>query len=146
MNQEELRKKFEADNPMPFGKYYSDTFERYLGYEVSHIKDLNSTIMLEYNAKWIGYQAGANAALPDGYVALPAELTAENGAKSALSGEFHETREHTCPECLGDGSNCILCDDNGIIENSITISWTNIKAIHKRVVELFTEPKSCSHG
>ncbi len=40
--------------------------------------------------------------VPDGYVMVPMRLTAENGAKGALSGEFSETKLVNCPECFGD--------------------------------------------
>ena len=38
--------------------------------------------------------------VPDSYVMVPMRLTAENGAKGALSGEFSETKFVNCPECF----------------------------------------------
>ena len=46
-------------------------------------------------------QAGNSPVIPDGYVMVPMRLTAENGAKGALSGEFSETQFVNCPECFG---------------------------------------------
>ena len=46
-------------------------------------------------------QAGNSPVIPDGYVLVPKKLTAENGAKSVLSGEFSETKFINCPECFG---------------------------------------------
>lgn len=49
---------------------------------------------------------------PPGYVMVPMRLTAENGAKGALSGEFSETKFVNCPECFGDDE-CETCDGSG---------------------------------
>lgn len=59
------------------------------------------------------------------HVNLPAELTAENGAKSLLSGEFYEEITewdwHT----------------EEFVTRQIPISWTTIKAIYARVVKQY---------
>ena len=80
--------------------------------------------------------AGNSPVIPDGYVVVPERLTAENGAKSALVGEFSETKFINCPECFGDGD-CETCDGCGRIKISVPVSWTNIKAIWAKGVELF---------
>ncbi|SAP56107.1 Domain of Uncharacterised Function with PDB structure [Klebsiella oxytoca] len=54
-------------------------------------------------------QAGNSPVIPDGYVMVPMRLTAENGAKGVLSGEFSETKFVNCPECFGDDE-CETCD------------------------------------
>ncbi|EOW6043774.1 DUF551 domain-containing protein [Escherichia coli H40] len=46
--------------------------------------------------------AGNSPVIPDGWVMVPKRLTAENGAKGVLSGEFSETTFISCPECFGD--------------------------------------------
>ncbi|MEH1318329.1 molecular chaperone DnaJ [Citrobacter farmeri] len=74
--------------------------------------------------------------IPDGYVVVPKRLTAENGAKSLLIGEFSETKFINCPECFGDDE-CETCDSSGRIEISVPVSWTNIKAIWTKGVEHF---------
>lgn len=74
--------------------------------------------------------------IPDGYVLVPMRLTAENGAKGALSGEFSETKFVNCPECFGDNE-CETCDGSGKIEITVTITWTTIKAIWVKGVEHF---------
>lgn len=63
-------------------------------------------------------------AVPDGYVLVPRELTAENGAKSALIGEFSETFDYMDDE----GDEC---------QAEIPVSWITIKRIHRKMVELF---------
>ncbi len=73
---------------------------------------------------------------PPGYVMVPMRLTAENGAKGALSGEFSETKFVNCPECFGDDE-CETCDGSGRIEITVPITWTTIKAIWVKGVEHF---------
>lgn len=75
--------------------------------------------------------------VPDGYVMVPMRLTAENGAKGALSGEFSETKFVNCPECFGD-EECETCDGSGKIEITVPVTWTTIKAIWAKGVEHFT--------
>lgn len=74
--------------------------------------------------------------VPDSYVMVPMRLTAENGAKGALSGEFSETKFVNCPECFGDDE-CETCDGSGKIEITVPITWTTIKAIWVKGVEHF---------
>lgn len=81
-------------------------------------------------------EAGNSPVIPDGYVLVPKRLTAENGAKSVMIGEFSETKFINCPECFGDGD-CETCDGSGRIKISVPVSWTNIKAIWAKGVELF---------
>nr|WP_228305656.1 hypothetical protein [Klebsiella michiganensis] len=81
-------------------------------------------------------QAGYSPVIPDGYVMVPMRLTAENGAKGALSGEFSETKFINCPECFGDDE-CETCDGSGRIEIKVPVSWTTIKEIWIKGVEHF---------
>ncbi|WP_329601222.1 hypothetical protein R1C93_15375 [Citrobacter koseri] len=81
-------------------------------------------------------QAGNSPVTPDGYVLVPKKLTAENGAKSVLSGEFSETKFINCPECFGDDE-CETCDGSGRIEITVPVTWTTIKAIWAKGVEHF---------
>lgn len=83
-------------------------------------------------------QAVNSPVIPDGYVMVPMRLTAENGAKGALSGEFSETRFVNCPECFGDDE-CETCDGSGRIEIRVPVTWTTIKAIWAKGVEHFSE-------
>lgn len=75
--------------------------------------------------------------VPDGYVMVPRRLTAENGAKGALSGEFSETKFVNCPECFGDDE-CETCDGSGRIEITVPVTWTTIKEIWAKGVEHFS--------
>ncbi|ENC7115865.1 molecular chaperone DnaJ [Salmonella enterica] len=85
--------------------------------------------------------------IPDGYVMVPKRLTAENGAKGVLSGEFSETKFINCPECFGDDE-CETCDGSGRIEITVPVTWTTIKAVWAKGVELFAAApqQDKSHG
>lgn len=75
-------------------------------------------------------------ALPEGYALVPSKLTADNGAKGLLSGEFSETKYINCPECFGDDE-CETCDGSGRIEITVPVSWTTIKEIWAKGVGHF---------
>lgn len=81
-------------------------------------------------------QAGNSPVIPDGYMMVPMRLTAENGAKGVLSGEFSETKFVNCPECFGDDE-CETCDGSGRIEITVPVTWTTIKEIWAKGVEHF---------
>lgn len=74
-------------------------------------------------------------------VFMPRELTAENGAKALMSGEFYEHTVVSCEECADCGLDemCFLCDGSGFHVVSTAISWDNIKAIYAKAVEHFGE-------
>jgi hypothetical protein len=79
----------------------------------------------QWNARTPQSPALAQAVrVPDGYILVPRELTAENGAKSALIGEFNE--EFGC------------LDEDGVEQiANVPVTWTTIKAIHKKMVAHF---------
>ncbi|EFA1463718.1 ead/Ea22-like family protein [Escherichia coli] len=80
--------------------------------------------------------SGNSPVTPDGWVMVPRRLTAENGAKGALSGEFSETTFINCPECFGD-DDCETCDGSGRIEIKVPVTWTTIKSIWDKGIEYF---------
>lgn len=67
---------------------------------------------------------------------MPSELTAENGAKAALMGEFKEKYSISCPACFGD-DDCETCDGSGRIHVEVPVSWTTIKEIWAKGIEHF---------
>ncbi|HAL7348213.1 TPA: ead/Ea22-like family protein [Escherichia coli] len=81
--------------------------------------------------------SGNSPVTPDGWVIVPKKLTAENGAKGVLSGEFSETTFISCPECFGD-DDCETCDGSGRIEIKVPVSWTTIKTIWDKGCEHFS--------
>lgn len=71
-------------------------------------------------------------------VMLPRKLTAANGAKALLMGEFFEVITITCPVCDGDENtiiDCFDCGGSGEITTQTAVSWTTIKAIYNKIVE-----------
>lgn len=60
------------------------------------------------------------AAIPEGYVVMPASLTAENGAKGLLIGDFHFNTE------------LIIAGNERLIH--CTVPWDTIKAIYAKAV------------
>ena len=81
------------------------------------------------------------------FVWVPVKLTAENGAKSALIGEFSVKTIARCPECDGEGGvgdrdfaedappdECPTCGREGTVEQSISIPWTTIKDIYAAAI------------
>lgn len=81
-------------------------------------------------------KAANSPVAPDGWVMVPMRLTAENGAKGLLSGEFSETTFINCPECFGDDE-CETCDGSGRIEITVPVTWTTIKEIWAKGIEHF---------
>lgn len=79
---------------------------------------------------------------------LPKELTAENGAKALLIGDFHEEIDVHNPEYCGDC--CEGCEDHcdedaderqEFLTQKVTVDWTTIKEIYKAVVNHFNPSK-----
>ncbi|QLR89418.1 molecular chaperone DnaJ [Escherichia coli] len=84
---------------------------------------------------------GSSPVTPDGWVMVPKRLTAENGAKGALSGEFSETTFISCLECFGD-DDCDTCDGSGRIEIKVPVTWSTIKSIWDKGIEYFAAKPS----
>lgn len=74
------------------------------------------------------------AAMPKGFVLMPERLSAENGAKAALSGDFHVSTSIRCG--CDDDPKCELCDSENMIPLSLPIGWPTIKAIYAKAVEM----------
>ena len=71
-----------------------------------------------------------------GYVQMPVKLTAENGAKAALMGEFAVNNHLVCPKCNGDDCVCEYCNGTGKVIQKINIPWIVIKDIYAQAVKL----------
>ncbi len=83
--------------------------------------------------------AEARPLVPQGYCIMPESLTAENGAKHALSGEFYTETNITCEECGGDcveDDPCESCNDLGVKTVKTAIDWSTIKDIYKMAVSV----------
>lgn len=66
---------------------------------------------------------------------VPMRLTAENGAKAALLGEFNLEYTLTCHECFGEG--CDDCSGEGTWTSTMPIDWTTIKEIWDKAINHF---------
>lgn len=90
----------------------------------------------------LGHNA-IHPALLDGFALLPLSLTAENGAKGAMLGEFSFTTEVTCSACScpcdGASEDCEICDGQGTYSQKITVPWDTIKEIYAAAVALFAK-------
>lgn len=94
-----------------------------------------------------GYEAAQSAeqrqgellvSIPDGYCLMPRRLTAENGAKALLLGEFKLEVTRECPECLEldePAEGCEICDGEGEYAQRHTIPWDKIKFIYSEAVK-----------
>ncbi len=79
--------------------------------------------------------------LKQDFVILPKKITAENGAKALLIGEFKEIVKIECPECALDGrenpDDCEMCEGSGVYSIETFVSWDNIKKIYDKIVDHF---------
>ena len=76
--------------------------------------------------------------IPDGYCLMPRRLTAENGAKALLLGEFKLNVVRECPECLDleePAEGCEICDGEGEYAQHHMIPWDQIKFIYSEAVK-----------
>lgn len=71
--------------------------------------------------------ASASQGIPEGWTLLPVELTAENGMKAALMGEFHVP----LPDLDENGNEYI---------RKINVPWIVIKKIHRAIVAAAPPP------
>lgn len=92
-------------------------------------------VALELNKR---LEAGNSPVIPDGYCIMPLKLTADNGAKGALCGEFHVQYRIVCQSCVGEG--CEDCNHTGGWDAEIPVSWDTIKRIHESAVEACALP------
>lgn len=90
-------------------------------------------------------EAAVASAILEGYALVPTNLTAENGARLALSGEFFVEVGCVCTGCDGQGygesdsedDECEACQGTGEVANIAMIGWPTIKEIWSAGVEHF---------
>ena len=83
------------------------------------------------------HQSEPVAVVPEGYCLMPRSLTAENGAKALLIGEFKLKVTMVCPECCEleePTEGCGICDGEGEYVQQHTIPWDQIKFIYSEAV------------
>ncbi|MNI22295.1 hypothetical protein D3C81_1965490 [compost metagenome] len=88
--------------------------------------------------------------MPAGYCMMPTRLTAENGAKALLLGEFKLEVTHDCPECVDldePSEGCEICDGEGGYGQQHMIPWDKIKFIYSEAVKgLAKKPNTRSNS
>ena len=97
----------------------------------------------------LGEELGAiineDARIKDEYILLPRNLTADNGCKDLLRGEFSESIKICCPHCAGSRKiatqTCIECDGAGEYTLNVPVTWTTMKNIHAKIVANFDAHK-----
>lgn len=67
-------------------------------------------------------------------VMMPRELTAENGAKAAMMGEFSINFPMKC-HCCGLDENCEVCGGDGEYMQPVNVPWVTIKDIYAAAVK-----------
>lgn len=79
----------------------------------------------------------------DGLALVPREISAATGHKAGMIGDFNESVEVMCSECEQDDPDpdCGECGGEFFYQQDVPVSWTTIKAIHKRIVEIAETPK-----
>ena len=91
----------------------------------------------QYEARNLYERPAPQAVVPDGYCIMPRQLTAENGAKALLLGEFKLLATMECPECCEldePTEGCSICDGEGEYGQKHTIPWDQIKFIYSKAV------------
>jgi len=71
-------------------------------------------------------------------VLMPKELTAENGAKALLIGEFHVETEIPNPDY--DPNDFDDDEEQAFFTSQIAVPWDTIKKIYAKAVEHFGRP------
>ena len=91
----------------------------------------------QYEVRNLHERPAPAAVVPDGYCIMPRQLTAENGAKALLLGEFNLQVTMECPECCDleePTEGCSICDGEGEYGQKHTIPWDQIKFIYSKAV------------
>ena len=124
----------EGDEQVLMVNLHQSTTEKDTAYWYE-VGDINS------NFEWLGplhaEQPAPVAVVPDGYCIMPRQLTAENGAKALLLGEFKLLVTKECPECCEleePVEGCSICDGEGEYGQKHTIPWDQIKFIYSKAV------------
>lgn len=117
----------EYDSMPDAGAWEGDHPIMQMAAEIDSLRDALKIIQRERDAY-------AELAIPPGYVAMPVELTAENGAKGLLMGEFIERVLIDCDYCINIDECHKPAGECRHIEERI-VSWTTTKAMYKKMVE-----------
>ncbi|MFW9085621.1 hypothetical protein ACOI7N_13805 [Pseudomonas sp. P2758] len=106
-----------------------------IGTELDRVSAERDALQLRLNA---ADQRIDELTVPTGYCLMPTRLTAENGAKALLLGEFKLEVTTECPECreLEEPlEGCEVCDGEGEYGQQHMIPWDQIKFIYSEAVK-----------
>ena len=81
---------------------------------------------------WEAWQAASK--IPDGYALVKTKL--DHNEKPILIGEYSESINILCPECNNEDIECDECKGEGTIQQTVPITWTSIKEIYKRAIQI----------
>lgn len=98
---------------------------------------------LPSGTKLYAEQPAPVAVITDDYCIMPRRLTAENGAKALLLGEFKLEVIQGCPECAEleePDEYCSICDGEGEYGQQHMIPWDQIKFIYSEAVKGLAKP------
>ena len=77
-------------------------------------------------------------------ILMPKELTAANGCKGLMIGEFYEEYDQPCMECVDmddeDNEDCLYCSGTNYVQVKIPVSWDTIKKIYAKAADHFGKP------
>jgi len=79
-------------------------------------------------------------------VMVPLRLTAENGGKALMIGEFFETIEQPCQYEVCASGDCPICGGSGVVRIKVPISWTTVKEIYARAIDHFSSLPEYAEG
>ena len=103
-----------------------------------NLKGYTSRVLYQYSER-----AAQAVVVPEGYCIMPRRLTAENGAKALLLGEFTLKVTMDCSECCEleePSEGCEICDGEGEYGQKHTIPWDQIKFIYSEAVRGLARP------
>ncbi|MNV29342.1 hypothetical protein D3C71_1205640 [compost metagenome] len=135
------------DNPWPDCDCGHRSVQYVLGETFDRMKAERDALQLRLNA---ADQRIDELTVPAGYCMMPTRLTAENGAKALLLGEFKLEVTHDCPECVDldePSEGCEICDGEGGYGQQHMIPWDKIKFIYSEAVKgLAKKPNTRSNS
>lgn len=126
-----------TDNAEVYATLYIDAKHWFMPYIESG--ELPPSVIDSVQHLFEHWVATRGQSIPEGYCLMPVELTAENGAKALLLGEFHEETQHACMECADmddeDNEDCLYCQGTNYVNVKVPVDWTTIKGIYRRAVD-----------
>lgn len=126
----------ESGSTGTISRYSYDTLEHWQALGLNGWAPTGFTFPAELES--MGPGATIDVERPQLLCKMPRELTAENGAKFLMIGEFQETLELSCLSCNPEDSDeCEHCEGSGLVYVPVPVEWDTIKRIYARLVQHF---------